>query len=99
MARTRKTVEYLQNWPEIQYIGDQLKAVRKEMNMSQREFAEHLGISQPYISEFEKGGISPFYLQLVKIAARCGKNVSYFILERPIAEILATPEPPRGAAE
>lgn len=96
MARTRKTVEYLQNWPEIQYIGSQLKAVRLEKEMSQRQFAEFLGVAQPYISEFEKGGVSPFYLQLVKLAARCGKPVSFFILDRPSAEILATPEKEAG---
>ena len=92
MARTRKTVEYLQNWPEIKYMGDQLRAVRQELGMSQREFAAYLGVAQPYISEFEKGGVSPFYLQLVKLAARCGKPVSFFIYERDIASILATPE-------
>lgn len=91
----RQTLEYLQNWPEIQYIGTQLKAVREERDMSQVQFAQFLGVPQSYVSSWERGAVSPYYLQLLRIAAKCEKEVSFFILVRPWKEVLKTPDPPK----
>jgi len=92
----RQPIEHLNYWPEIKYMGDKLREVREELKMTQREFAEHIGVAQSYISEFEKGGVHPPFLALVKLAARCNRPPSYFILERTPAEVRATPEPKKS---
>lgn len=37
------------------YLGDRIKQIRKAKKMSQEEFSELLGLSQPAVSQFEKG--------------------------------------------
>ena len=41
------------------YLGDRIKEVRKLRNMSQEDFAQKLGLSQPAVSQFEKGTRQP----------------------------------------
>ena len=36
-------------------IGDRIREVRKHLGLTQREFADRLGIKGPYVSELEKG--------------------------------------------
>lgn len=38
-------------------LGDQLRAVRKSRNLTQKEVAERAGISQPALSRIELGGV------------------------------------------
>jgi transcriptional regulator with XRE-family HTH domain len=40
-------------------IGERIKQLRKERHLSQREFAERIGISQNYLSQIEKGKFAP----------------------------------------
>lgn len=40
-------------------IGYRLRTLRKELNLTQKEFSKRLLVSQPYLSGLESGGITP----------------------------------------
>ena len=43
----------------MQAIGDRIREIRRYLQLTQREFAERLGIKGPYVSELEKGKYEP----------------------------------------
>ena len=61
LAETGEVVEH----PEYEQagwdlrLGDQLRAIRKRRNLTQKEVAERAGISQPALSRIEPGGGVP----------------------------------------
>jgi len=54
-------------------IGKRLKLLRKTHNLTQKEFATSINISQGNLSEMEKDKISPSYDTLILIT----KNMKY----------------------
>lgn len=51
-------------------MTDRIKAVRKALNMSQREFGEKLGVSRDVISNIEYGRVKPrelFFQHICKL--------------------------------
>ncbi|WP_169709646.1 XRE family transcriptional regulator [Deferrisoma camini] len=52
-------------------IGEQLRAVRKKMGMSQSEFARLVGVSLPTIQRYERGETSPKAELLRRVAKVC----------------------------
>lgn len=52
-------------------LGDKLQYLRKDMSMSQKDFANFLGIPQPSLSAYENNRNSPTVDVLINIA----KNV------------------------
>ena len=59
-------------------VGDNIKRIRKEKKLTQKQLGERLGISQAAIGQFEKGVTSPRLETVEKIASALG--VSKYIL-------------------
>jgi len=53
-------------------VGSTIKAIRKQMNQNQAEFAEGLGMAQTTISNLESDPTPPPYNSLKKISAYSG---------------------------
>ena len=61
--------------------GRRIKKIRViDLDMSQKQFAEELGITQPMVSKYEKGETIPSAQILLKIA-KLGKTTVEKILE------------------
>lgn len=54
----------------LRWIGDVLEDLRRYMNMTQKEFAEHLGMPQCRISHIENGGVDLKISTLIRLAAK-----------------------------
>ena len=60
-------------------IGDNIKKIRKQKGISQKELAKALNISQAAVSQFEKGSTSLRLGTIQKIAAALGVPYLYLI--------------------
>lgn len=61
-------------------LKDKIKQARKEMNLTQQEFAKLLGISRGNLGDLENGKNKGGNLSLIrKISEVTGKEISYFI--------------------
>lgn len=56
-------------------FSNQLKEMREEMNLSQEEAAEKIGISRCFLSELESGKKKPSFNTLMKLIDFYGKEV------------------------
>ena len=57
------------------YIGDNIRRIRKESNLTQEQLSKNSGISRTYIAELEAGKYSPTLKTLTAIVTACGKSV------------------------
>src|SRR5215468_5245339 len=62
-------------------IGEKLRAVRQERQMSLRELADKAEISASMLSQIETGKVFPSVRSLYSIAAALGVSVDYFFPE------------------
>lgn len=53
---------------EYSELGERLKKLRKERNLSQEDFADATQLDRTYVSGLERGVRNPSYLTLLKIA-------------------------------
>jgi len=60
---------------------DRLKALRKKMNLTQKEVGEKIGLSGKTISSYEQGDRQPDNETLLKLANFFGVSVSYLLGE------------------
>lgn len=61
--------------------GRRIKKIRViDLDLNQKQFAKHLGITQPMVSKYEKGDIIPPAQILLRIA-KLGKTTVEVILE------------------
>lgn len=58
-------------------FGEKLQTLRREMNLSQKEFAEFLKIPQPSMSAYENGRNSPTMEVLINIAQKCSISLDW----------------------
>lgn len=58
-------------------LGERLHNLRIEKKMSQKDFAEFLGINQPMLSSYEKGRVLPSLDILKKIASLCQVSLDW----------------------
>ena len=65
----------------VSKLGEKIKDLRTEKNMSLKDLSERSGISAAAIHKIEANGIIPTITTMMKIADSLGKNVSYFIEE------------------
>ena len=56
------------------YIGENIKSLRKEKNITQEKLAEHLNISYQAISKWERGETFPDISMIIPIASYFGVN-------------------------
>ncbi|MCJ7837236.1 helix-turn-helix domain-containing protein [Cuneatibacter sp. NSJ-177] len=63
-------------------IGALIKAVRKEMGVSQKEFANKLHVSFSTVNRWENGHVTPNQLAIVTLVELCEReNVSARLLQ------------------
>ncbi len=60
-------------------FGMRFKLLRKELNLSQEELAEKLGIDVSSINRYEKDKREPEYATLLQIAALFNVSVDYLL--------------------
>lgn len=65
-------------------IGDKIKIIRNDNNMSQKAFAKSLGVSRQTISKWENNKVFPDLYNLLTICEKFNINLIYFnvILEK-----------------
>ena len=56
-------------------FAENLKLLRKERGLSQRELAAEVGVTQQCISEWERGGMEPTLSYLWKLADLFGVSI------------------------
>ena len=59
-------------------VGEKIKKLREEKNISQQELAEKTGIAQTTISKYEKNISSPDFKKMIKIADYFRVSLDYF---------------------
>lgn len=64
-------------------IGNKLKEIRKQKKLTQAELAEGL-INRSYISQIEKGTVTPSYKTMLLIAERLDTDISYFLNDQEL---------------
>lgn len=60
--------------------GERVKKIRRELAISQKDFAAKLNIAASFLSEIESGKTKPGYNFLVKLAAEFDVNPSWILL-------------------
>ncbi len=58
---------------------ERLKTLRKQANLTQKEMAEKMGISQPAYGDWERGVKKPSHENLIKIAKCYGVTTDYLL--------------------
>lgn len=58
----------------IMTIGNRIKERREELRLTQKELAEKAELSQPYVSQLEKGIFDPTAPVIIKLAAALGMS-------------------------
>ena len=56
-------------------IGDKIRKIRQECNLTQEQLSKNSGISRTHIAEIEAGKYSPTLKTLTAIVTACGKSV------------------------
>lgn len=64
---------------ETPKIGEKIRELRKKVGMSQKEFAQAIGVSYGALQGYEYGEVEPRRVILQSIAAHFGVPLSYFI--------------------
>jgi len=59
-------------------LGKSIKKARKGLGLSQKDFAEHLHISDKAVSSYEVGRAVPNFEMMKRIAKLLGKPIGYF---------------------
>ena len=65
----------------VSKLGEKIKFLRTEKNLSLKDLSQRSGISAAAIHKIEANGIIPTITTMMKIADSLGKNVSHFIEE------------------
>ncbi|MDE6029330.1 MAG: helix-turn-helix domain-containing protein [Clostridiales bacterium] len=60
-------------------VGIRLKELRQQLNMTQRDVAKALGVSQPVYQRFEKGIFECNYTQLVALCKLYDISADYLL--------------------
>ena len=61
----------------IGQVGERLRMVRESLNMTQKDFAESLNMSNSYYSQVENGNGAPGYDILVQLVMRYNVSLDY----------------------
>lgn len=63
----------------IMNIGSRIKTIRKELGLTQKEFAAKIGIHHGQLARYEIGGSTPSIDILTKMADFCEVSIDYFV--------------------
>ncbi len=67
------------NKPDLSELGNRVKKIRRELNISQKDFANKISISGSFLSEIESGKVKPGFDFFYNIAKECNVN-PWFLL-------------------
>jgi transcriptional regulator with XRE-family HTH domain/uncharacterized cupin superfamily protein len=92
------------NPEHAQIIGNKLRAIRKDREMSLRELADKAEMSASMLSQIETGKAFPSVRSIYSIAAALGVSVDYFFPDQGIAsasqdQVIADPRGEMTASE
>lgn len=62
---------------EYNFSGNRISELRKEMNLSQRQFAKLIGTNQANVSRWEQGIIEPSVIECWRMADFFGVSIDY----------------------
>jgi HTH-type transcriptional regulator/antitoxin HipB len=66
------------------YLGEEVRRLRSERGLSQRELAERMGVSQSVVARLEAGGVEPRLTTLDRVARALGAELHvHFLMESP----------------
>lgn len=71
----------------VKSIGERIKSLRNERNMTLVELSQKTNLSPSYLSQLERDKTTPSISSLVEIANALGVNVRYFFEEEKSAEL------------
>ena len=71
----KKGKKYIPGDPYLEKIGEEIRKLRKEKNLTQKQLARKLGISQQIVSRIERGKENISLKNLGKISSILGKNL------------------------
>jgi transcriptional regulator with XRE-family HTH domain len=63
------------NQPELVALGQAVRKLRKDRNMTQEDLAHASGVNISYIGMIERGQSNPAWLTLVRLATELGVTV------------------------
>ncbi|MDE5582488.1 MAG: helix-turn-helix transcriptional regulator [Ruminococcus sp.] len=62
-------------------FGQKLKNRREELGYTQKELAERVHTTQPYISRLERGCFNPSMMMMIKISTALDISVDYLLFD------------------
>jgi transcriptional regulator with XRE-family HTH domain len=65
-----------EQYPAKETLGSRIKAARKQVNLSQKDFAELLGVGQSAVAQWETNRVTPLHHNLTEIAKILGVSLS-----------------------
>ena len=68
-------------------LGNKIKTLREDKQISQEELAEKVGVGRAAISQIENGGRGIGFLELARIADFFGVRTDYFLIEESLPEL------------
>jgi HTH-type transcriptional regulator / antitoxin HipB len=68
------------------HIGEEIRRLRTECGLSQRQLAELLGVSQSVVARLEAGGVEPRLSTLDRVAKALGVELEVRFLTTPTEE-------------
>lgn len=84
-------------YAKVSTTGERIRRVRRSCGMTQKEFAEKIGVASSMIGQWENGNRNPRLCTLSKIASACGTSVLFLteeldnaVTELDAGEVLAT---------
>ena len=60
----------------LERLGEQLRYLRKEQNLTQEELAEKIGVHPTYVGKIEGGKSNPSTIMLFKLSRALGVKLS-----------------------
>lgn len=79
-------------------VGEEIRRARRELALTQREFAQRLGTSQAYIANVEAGRENLTLGKLAHLATTLGATLNIRLDVVPRAHVEIPEQVPRGAA-
>ncbi|QNG20363.1 helix-turn-helix domain-containing protein [Rhodococcus triatomae] len=76
--------------PEGVAVGERIRLLRKKAGLSSGALAEHCGISQPFLSQLERGVATPSLTTLYLLADTFGVHPGALLENRPQAPVSVT---------
>lgn len=65
-------------------LGERLRRLRERVGLTQKELAEHVGVSHALVGQVETGRLQPSVATLTRLASALGVSPCYFLIEQEV---------------